>query len=1365
MFAGCSKSVEQPVSPPSPPAIVAAPPETNSAVETPIEPQPTSSLQGDLLSLDNWTIESKINGGNDASKLSNFCEIKRKDDGLYILTFDEFGHIALRNKGQFQDNFEINFEFRAWTDKDKEEAGVKHMRELFWPTLFISTEDGKATKGIALISRNTKASPMAVKVRCCSNKLEVIRGSDEPMILQRQDTSPVEFYIDVMRNSALVMTKFEVKENVPVDENLASAQPTMQFNGKGSSVMLGGMGPPGMGPGPMGLGGMGPGGMGPGGMGPGPMGPGGMGPGGMGPGGPNGFNPNSDVVMNYKLPQPLRTNPLKSVNRWYIPDQSDPDSATTLDRLKIESVNGNRITITKQQGGNGYWLLRRFEPTESQPFECRILLPSMLQLQEMGLDRSTVLAANVFSATVPGVTPENLQPQADIQCPALPPPFPNLPREVSLKLNRQGAQATITIDGTSNNITLPLNEPLLLGVFVRGIVRFDISEAQPDPNHSTLASGEQQADTSEIVFQQVSGIKEATSMSMTEDGKHLVICHEAFHEVTILDALTGKVITTVNTMNPRSALCRGNYVFISHSHQNMITVLSRIDEWKKLDSLNIPKKFIVHMSAPLDDYFKDEILVTCHDISGGEDKLQFFNFLINYRNGNSRQLGQHSLAALDFQGDRVLIQSELDAEQASLRIYSFKDFSSGTPLPSLQSVANANAIGQYFYTTRKLKSWLSNRMIFQNNPDEPLYETSTELIIPDLAQNLFYSLSNSNIRAFQSSQSISAVGSRPIRYQSDTPIPTDFDMSDHSERMKKYLLDHPVSYTHSDKLVLFVLKPDNGAIYRAEASPFVRPRDMLAVERDLKLAREAAAGKDPKNPKERTLADVIYNAEASVVRIETDGEEGKGLGSGFVVDDKGTIITNCHVLAGATSARAFFSDGESCDIVGTTYIDQKRDIVVARIDFQDRPKIEIAKALPRKGDEVIALGTPHGLDFSATRGIVSAIRQANELPPDPDLKREGVWIQIDAPLSPGNSGGPLVDKDGKVVAMSTLASQGSAQNLNFGISAEDVSNAIRASAKLPIRTLRNSTASIKYGKSDRDEPSKSPSKSVASGTVPDEAVQRYVEDCKQNFAKFVKELRQEISELGSTVKEMERGQVPMPANIDRNIQFAKVLTPQKQVIWFFRSTVIKLAIIEHTKERLETLTKVRSKIKNNRDLSSLKNLALNYGPKLDARKNHEIGFLDSAIVIRAFNDHEVIVDVEGVPYLVWLETTVGLSEGELILPCAAYVDGTVTLDVPQYGSRALTVLRQVTESQIESVTQAILEQDSKEPPQEGVASKTSENFRTWSDTTGKYKIEAEWVSTENGNVTLKRRDGTVVTLPIAKLSEADQEYLKSIEKP
>ena len=117
------------------------------------------------------------------------------------------------------------------------------------------------------------------------------------------------------------------------------------------------------------------------------------------------------------------------------------------------------------------------------------------------------------------------------------------------------------------------------------------------------------------------------------------------------------------------------------------------------------------------------------------------------------------------------------------------------------------------------------------------------------------------------------------------------------------------------------------------------------------------------------LADVIERCEKSVVRIEVEGTQGDSLGSGYVIDAEGTIVTNVHVLAGAKEAQAVFADGKTVVIKGTLHYDKSRDICVAKLAKGEYQPIKVHSKLPRKGETVTALGAPRGLSFTATNGI------------------------------------------------------------------------------------------------------------------------------------------------------------------------------------------------------------------------------------------------------------------------------------------------------------------------------------------------------------------------------------------------------------
>jgi S1-C subfamily serine protease len=179
----------------------------------------------------------------------------------------------------------------------------------------------------------------------------------------------------------------------------------------------------------------------------------------------------------------------------------------------------------------------------------------------------------------------------------------------------------------------------------------------------------------------------------------------------------------------------------------------------------------------------------------------------------------------------------------------------------------------------------------------------------------------------------------------------------------------------------------------------------------------------------------------AVVKVETgrgpqrgsDGWRGgrgpqQGLGSGVIYSSEGYILTNAHVVAGASRVMVTLPDGRSLP-AGVIGAQPERDLAVLRVGQGSLPVAELHGAPLRVGQLVVAIGNPYGLDFTVTAGVVSALNRS--LPLDRSTKLEQL-IQTDTPINPGNSGGPLVDVQGRVVGITT-AILPFAQGLGFAI--------------------------------------------------------------------------------------------------------------------------------------------------------------------------------------------------------------------------------------------------------------------------------------------------------------------------------------------
>lgn len=161
-------------------------------------------------------------------------------------------------------------------------------------------------------------------------------------------------------------------------------------------------------------------------------------------------------------------------------------------------------------------------------------------------------------------------------------------------------------------------------------------------------------------------------------------------------------------------------------------------------------------------------------------------------------------------------------------------------------------------------------------------------------------------------------------------------------------------------------------------------------------------------------------------------QELKGLGTGMLIDHQGHILTNNHVVGGATEINVLLADGNTYEakLVGT---DPKTDLAVIQISgkedlpavtFGDSDKMEV-------GDWVVAIGHPRGLDQTVTQGIISAKHRRGVL--DPSSYQD--YLQTDAAINPGNSGGPLLNLEGQVIGVNAaIASQsGGFEGIGFAI--------------------------------------------------------------------------------------------------------------------------------------------------------------------------------------------------------------------------------------------------------------------------------------------------------------------------------------------
>jgi regulator of sirC expression with transglutaminase-like and TPR domain/S1-C subfamily serine protease len=219
-----------------------------------------------------------------------------------------------------------------------------------------------------------------------------------------------------------------------------------------------------------------------------------------------------------------------------------------------------------------------------------------------------------------------------------------------------------------------------------------------------------------------------------------------------------------------------------------------------------------------------------------------------------------------------------------------------------------------------------------------------------------------------------------------------------------------------------------------------------------------AADESAKTPGVEELAKKVR---PSVVVISVVGRDGKreGLGTGFVVSADGLIATNRHVIGEGRAIRVETSDGKRHDVTAIHASDRKLDLTVLRINAKGLTPLELGDSTTLKdGQAVVAVGNPQGLTHSVVAGVVSSQREIDGRP----------MIQVAIPIEPGNSGGPLLDMQGRVHGILTIKSLVT-PNLGFAVSINSLKpllkkpNPVPMSAWLTIGMLDSADWELKFG--------------------------------------------------------------------------------------------------------------------------------------------------------------------------------------------------------------------------------------------------------------------------------------------------------------
>jgi len=243
------------------------------------------------------------------------------------------------------------------------------------------------------------------------------------------------------------------------------------------------------------------------------------------------------------------------------------------------------------------------------------------------------------------------------------------------------------------------------------------------------------------------------------------------------------------------------------------------------------------------------------------------------------------------------------------------------------------------------------------------------------------------------------------------------------------------------------------------------------LKEQIKVLNEKINELSNKEISPKTINEIFEKNRFNITIIENYDKYGKlnGFGTGFVISEDGKVITNFHVVDGASYLIVKFIDGRNYKVTELINYDVKRDLAIFKLPITSSQSVKLGDSdILKVGDEIVVIGNPAGLELTVTNGIISFTNRIIE---------NQTWIQFSAPVSPGSSGGPVFNLKGEAIGLVTLKVAGVAyEGLNFAIPINDAKVLLKSEKRIAFNDLFGSLKSwdltdeeildaIKFGKS------------------------------------------------------------------------------------------------------------------------------------------------------------------------------------------------------------------------------------------------------------------------------------------------------------
>jgi serine protease Do len=216
-------------------------------------------------------------------------------------------------------------------------------------------------------------------------------------------------------------------------------------------------------------------------------------------------------------------------------------------------------------------------------------------------------------------------------------------------------------------------------------------------------------------------------------------------------------------------------------------------------------------------------------------------------------------------------------------------------------------------------------------------------------------------------------------------------------------------------------------------STVAKGKDSSLTEAEIDLPKK----KDKEKALEiKPLRQLVRMAEPCVFLIYAmDSDDNiTGTGTGFFINEQGLAVSNHHVFKGSNNWKIKLKSGKIYPVSSVIHSDAEVDYIIFKVAIDDSPFLHLSGQLPEKGEDIFVLGNPKGLESTVTRGVVSAYRSLN---------KRNDYIQIDAAISPGSSGSPVMNMQGEVIGIAT-AKLDQCESCNFAVNIQLVEKVLEA---------------------------------------------------------------------------------------------------------------------------------------------------------------------------------------------------------------------------------------------------------------------------------------------------------------------------------